>query len=111
MGVPRLQGRIEGHIDLNGIEKLRQISRFVEAFWTRRRVHITGPVRIRPARRPDANVAGMRNGTPRRGLAGKLRSLNARFAAGGATGNAFRPAHRSVRAIGTLVASGPLGEL
>ena len=61
MRVPRLHRRVERSIDLDRVEKFRQVGSFVKAFGTPRRIHISGPIRIRPAGRPDANLASRRN--------------------------------------------------
>src|ERR1700687_244442 len=56
LGVLRVQWLVERGIDLDGGEELRQVRGFVKAFRPRRRVHVTGPIRIRPSCWPNTNV-------------------------------------------------------
>src|SRR5712691_10768280 len=53
VGLERL---IEGRVDLDGVEELREISGFVKAFWTRRGIDVTGTIGVRPAGRANANM-------------------------------------------------------
>src|ERR1700728_4687587 len=57
MRLPWLQRRIERGVDLDGVEKLREVRRFVKALGTRRRINIAGPIGIGPAGRSNANLA------------------------------------------------------
>src|SRR6266852_246419 len=56
LGVVGLGRLIEGRVDLDGVEELREISGFVKAFWTRRGIDVTAPIGVRPAGRANANM-------------------------------------------------------
>src|SRR6266436_6746042 len=52
----RVQWLVERGIDLDSVKELREVGSFVKAFRPRRRIHVAGPIRIRPPRWPYANV-------------------------------------------------------
>src|SRR5262249_39416932 len=54
LGKVGFQRLVERSINLDGVEKLREISSFMKSFRPPRRIYVTGPVRIRPAGRADA---------------------------------------------------------
>ena len=54
-GVVGANGIIKRGVNLDGVEKLGEIRGVVKALRAPRRVDVPGPVRVRPARRADAN--------------------------------------------------------
>ncbi len=48
---------VEGGIDLDSVEELREVGRFVKAFWTRRGINVPGPVGVRPTGGADAEMS------------------------------------------------------
>src|SRR6266446_2029883 len=51
-GMLRVQWLVERSVDLDGVKEFCEVRSLVKAFRPRRRVHVSGPVRIRPSRRP-----------------------------------------------------------
>jgi len=59
-GERRLERMVEGRVDLDGVEELREVRRFVKAGRAVWRVHDAVPVRVRPAGGPDQNLVRRR---------------------------------------------------
>src|SRR6267142_4107728 len=56
LGVLLVQWLIKRSIDLDSVKKLCQVRGFMKTFRSRRGVHISSPIRIRPSRWPDAKL-------------------------------------------------------
>src|SRR5882757_6570243 len=56
LGMLRVQWLVKRSVDLDSVKKLRQVRGFMKTFRSRRGVHISSPIRIRPPRWPDAKL-------------------------------------------------------